>query len=110
MHRSKALNDGAQKEGSDVDSDSVDRESPQQSVDEASEEGHSDDSNFAATKKPKQPTRRLAARGGAARTGIYKEPSSGDEADADSSSGAASLYTNHTCWRQQHEPGLSQYA
>ena len=95
MHRPKAAEDEAHKDGSDADSDFVDRESPQQSVDEASEEDPSDDSDFAAKKKPKQPARRLTARRGAARTGIYREPSSGDEADA-SSSGAASLHTKHT--------------
>lgn len=88
LPRQKTLGDEDEKDVSDVDSDFVDQEPSQQSLDEASEGDRSDDSDFAAAKKPKQPTRRLAARGGAAaRTGIYKEPSSGDEADAESSSG-----------------------
>ena len=87
--RSKVVDD---EEESNADSDFKEQDAPQQSLDEASEEAATDDSDFAAEKERKKPTRKLAARGGAAaRTGMYKEPSSGDEIDAESGSGAPLL-------------------
>ena len=78
-------------EESNADSDFKEQDAPQQSLDEASEEAATDDSDFAAEKERKKPTRKPAARSGAARTGMYKEPSSGDEIDAESDSGAPLL-------------------
>ena len=105
-HRQSVLGDEDEKDGSDAESDYMEQEPSQPSQEEASEGDQSDDSDFAAAKKPKQPTRRLATRGGAARTGIYKEPSSGEEADAETSSGAPSLHPRCTRWRPQHDLGL----
>ncbi len=91
--RSKVVDEEEEEEESNPDSDFKEQDAPQQSLDEASEEAATDDSDFAAEKERKKPTRKLAARGGAAaRTGMYKEPSSGDEIDAESSSGAPSLH------------------
>lgn len=104
--RPRVLDDEVDEDESGADSDFMDQGSPPQSLEEASEGDHSDDSGFAAAKKPKQPTRRLATRGGAARAGIYKEPSSGDEADAESSSGAPFLRTRCTCRSYQYTPDL----
>ena len=93
--RSKVVDD---EEESNADSDFKEQDAPQQSLDEASEEAATDDSDFAAEKERKGATRKLAARGGAARTGMYKEPSSGDEIDAESSSGAPSRPCACTCF------------
>lgn len=83
--RSRVLNDDEEDAKSHGDSDFMNDDNQQQSLDEPSEEETSGDSDFAAEKKPKEPSRKLAARGNAARTGIYKEPSSGDEDDDDES-------------------------
>ena len=104
LSRPRVLDD-EEEDGSDADSDFVDQEAPQQSLEEASAEDHSDDSDFAAAKKPKQPTRKLAARNGAARTGVYKDASSGEEHEAGSSSGVPSLHIGCPCWQHQHAPG-----
>jgi len=87
--RSKVVDD--EEEESDAESDFKEQDAPQQSLDEASEGAATDDSDFAAEKERKKPTRKPAARAGAARTGMHKEPSSNDEKDAESSSGAPSL-------------------
>ena len=69
------------------DRESMDESTQEQSADDASK-ASPDNSGSGAKKKPKVPTRRLAARGGA-RAGIYKEPSSGEDEDG-SGSGACS--------------------
>ena len=89
--RSRVLDDDEEDAKSNGDSDFMDNDNQQRSLEERSEEEASDDSDFAAEKKPKEPTRKLAARGNAARTGIYKEPSSGNEDDGDESSSGASF-------------------
>ncbi|CAK0786707.1 hypothetical protein CVIRNUC_009921 [Coccomyxa viridis] len=72
---------------SNSDVESMDQNTQEQSAEEASE-ANSDDSGVGAKKKPAAPTRTLAARGGA-RTGIYKEPSSGEDEDGSSSGGSS---------------------
>lgn len=89
--RSRVLDDDEEDAKDNGDSDFINDDNQQQSLDEPSEKETSGDSDFAAEKKPKEPSRKLAARGNAARTGIYKEPSSGDEDDDDESSSGASF-------------------
>jgi hypothetical protein len=89
--RSRVLDDEREDAKSNGNSDFVDDDNQQQSLDEPSEEDDSADSDFAAEKMPVEPTRKLANRGNAVKTGIYKEPSSGDEDDDGNSSSGASF-------------------
>ena len=73
--------------------ESMDRDTQEQSADEASE-ARSDDIGLGAKEKPTAPTRTLATRGGA-RAGIYKESSSGDDEDGSSSGARSGLQACH---------------
>ena len=88
---------------SNSDVDSMEQNTQEQSADEASE-ANSDDSGVGAKKKPAAPTRKLAARGGA-RTGTYREPSSGEDEDGSSSGARSNRQARHlTLWESCSSP------